>query len=425
MGKRALLLGAGFSFDLGMPLVNTLTQDFFHFLTPERMEKYIKSWKLAEPYGADRPLNPKSMDEVFEIYLKHRSNSESNYENFLKEIQDRYHELGAKQDHKDTMHFAFGRFLEILFHMFWMYQSNNFAIYMLNKRFYDSFFDLMGNNKELWGLTLNHDLLIEFLCLDNRIPISFGGTEEVYFPLSNKNMNEIVSFWSIPRRNMKLETMDFIKGSSGVNLIKLHGAINEFSYNDDKNVLHIKPEQNETASSYIQRVKKVLYDMHYYINDVPMKVCNEIVVSDLEGKAQFLRTSLLTGGYKYSETFDPKPGEEKIHLMEEVLAQVDELVIIGYGFGYNHVNLRLYNAMLLNKDLTVKIIDPFRTKVPDILKPFDYKMRIRLYKCGAPEGLTYLVTGKWDKEQLEVLKDIRRKRSTYDKEFRERFLYEK
>jgi hypothetical protein len=421
MAKKALLLGAGFSYDLGMPLVTGLTQDFFHFLTPSRMHEYLEIWKIANPFGDERPINSSEMDEVLDIYQQYFDNREKNYEEFLKEIQDRSNELGANQTRVDTMHFLSSKLIDILFQMLWMYQVNNLRIYMMNKKFYKSFADLLSNN-ELWVLSLNHDLILEFLCFDYGIPINFGSTEKVAFPKSNYNFNEYVIFGKTSRLEMKLDKMNFTRDKPGVNLIKLHGAINEFSYNDDKYILHIEPQVNETPVSYLEKTNTVLHKMKYYVNGKTAPIIGEIGVSDFEGNMQFLRKSILTGGYKYSETLDPKKGEEKISLMEEVLSSVDEIIVIGYGFGDHHINLRLYNAMLLNPDLKVFIIDPYRTKTPDILKPFDYKMRIQRVMCSSAEGLSYIAKGQWDQKLSDELKKAREIRSFLDTEYRKRFL---
>ena len=420
--KKALLLGAGFSYDLGMPLANGLTKDLFHFLIPERLEKYIKIWKLAEPYGVERPIDPKVIDEVKELYLLYRSKEDSNYEEFLKEIQNEYHKLGASQIRRDTLHFVFGRFFEMIVQMFWMYQANNFNWYLKNREFYYSFSKFVPVDEEVWVVSLNHDLFIELLCIELDIPISFGSNGTIDIPESNINLQQRLTFESIERINMNLNNMQFIRNNRGVNLIKLHGGINEFSFDDDSKVLQIAIEKGDTSFSYLYKTQKALHELKYLINGEPAKISREIAVSDLQGKMQFLRKSILTGGYKYSETFNPKPGEEKMQLMEEVLETVDEITIIGYGFGDEHVNLRLYNAMLLNKELSIVIVDPYRRDIPKILKPFDYKMRVRMARCGGPEWLSYVEKERWDKELMNGLKENREIRALFDMEYRNRFL---
>lgn len=78
--KKGLLLGAGFSFDLGMPLVTGLTKDFFHFFNEERLNRYIESWKMAEPYGEDYPIDKLALEAMYDLVQKYRKNTDLNYE---------------------------------------------------------------------------------------------------------------------------------------------------------------------------------------------------------------------------------------------------------------------------------------------------------------------------------------------------------
>ena len=419
MPKRALLIGAGFSYDLGMPLTNDLTKDLFYYFNDKRIKILLNTLKDNNPYGSDRPINKKSFEIIYKIYSEHCKGA--NYEDFLKEIQEQYNDYTKKQDEKDTFHYFFGVLLDYIFEMFWMYQFNNYKLYQQCRHFYNNFSNLIVND-ELWVISLNHDLIIEFICFDNNLPLSFGSTDVKSFPLNNLKLNSNIDFFEISRNNLSLDQMHFFRDECGVNLIKLHGGINEFTYGDDSKILHIKPDNNETSQSYLNKVNKVIHKMCYIINGIPARLCKEIAISDYEGEMQFLSKSIITGGYKYSKTFDPKPGEEKMRLLEEVLSLIDELYIIGYGFYDKHVNLRLYNAMLLNKNLKIWRVDPKTIEVPDILEPFNYNLRVRSAMCGTPEWLSYRVSEKWDNNQISELKRIRTNREAYDEGYRRKYL---
>lgn len=421
MTKRALFLGAGFSYDLGMPLAKDFTDDLFYFLNPERMKRYIKIWREADPYGSGRPIDPMVIDEVLDIYQLSREDN-ANYEEFLKRIQIGYHQTGASQSRQDSFHYIYGRIFEIVVRMFWMYQVNNFEWFRKYAYLYDGFSRGVPNDNELWVVSLNHDLFIEFLCLNAEIPISFGSTGSIVIPESNHNTQKHLLFSSTDRKSMHLKEMNFFRNQRGVNLIKLHGAINEFTFDDDSKVLQVDLEESDTPVSYLNKITSVVNDFGYYLNGSRVRTHGEIAVSNMQGEMGFLRQSILTGGYKFSETFDPKPGEEKIRLMEEVFATVNEITIIGYGFADEHVNLRLYNAMLMNNDLSLVIVDPYRNEVPQILKPFNYKMRVRLARVGCPEWLSYLDKGIWDSELTKALEMMRDSRKVMAEEYRQKIL---
>jgi hypothetical protein len=56
--KNGLLLGAGFSYDLGMPLTTELTEVFLNLFTDEAVERLGKAMSLQQPYSKDRPIDP-------------------------------------------------------------------------------------------------------------------------------------------------------------------------------------------------------------------------------------------------------------------------------------------------------------------------------------------------------------------------------
>ncbi|WP_397538150.1 hypothetical protein [Rummeliibacillus pycnus] len=418
--KKLLFIGAGFSYDLGMPLAHNLTRDFFSFLTPEKTKNFIEMWKSHDPYGEGRPLDKEIFDEVYDIYIKFYQDDNCNYEEFLKEIQN-LGKMVVDQPKRDSLHYAFSKFYDIITYMLWIYQKFNFSIFDSNMNYYKKFSEYVPDNEELWVVSLNHDLYIEMLCLEMGIPISFGSDNKLNIPIDNYNLNNTLSFELIKREDLNLNKMNFIQNSRGINLLKLHGALNEFTYNDDKNLLHVSLEDCSTAKEYLNKNYKVHHDLKYYINGTLANMSNEIIVSDENGIMQFLRSSIKMGGDKYSIKFDLKPGEEKLYLFEEILKQVEEITIIGYSFSDKHVNLRLYNAMLLNPHLKIHIIDPFNTKTPAILEPFDYKLRIRKGTCGTPEWFSFLANGKWDNDLSKNIKEFRNIRPKYDLLFQKQY----
>jgi hypothetical protein len=113
-----------------------------------------------------------------------------------------------------------------------------------------------------------------------------------------------------------------------------------------------------------------------------------------------------------STTAKPKPGEEKLTLFDRILGDVDQLTIIGYGFGDKHVNFRISNAMARRDGLTVWIVDPHRNKLPVILEPFDYDSRVRRASCGAALWMDYCKANRWRADQMEGLKENEKLRET-------------
>ena len=113
---------------------------------------------------------------------------------------------------------------------------------------------------------------------------------------------------------------------------------------------------------------------------------------------------MLTGGRKYSTTANTKAGEEKLSLLDRVLREIDQLTVIGYGFGDKHVNFRISNAMARRDGLSLWIVDPNQSQIPEFLEPFDYNSRVRRASSGATLWMDYCKSNRWDVAQMESLK---------------------
>ncbi|WP_156769211.1 hypothetical protein [Methanococcus vannielii] len=420
-----MLIGAGFSYDLGIPLANDVSKDFFFFYNNTRLKDHINSWSKHEPYGEDNPTDSKALFDIAELFKKHKCNNSLNYEEFLKDIEDIIRSHDISKEYRLTCEYTRGKILDIISYLFYAYHIHYFPIYHLNKHFYKDFSKFIGEDP-LWVISLNHDLIIEFLCIDNKIPLSFGSVSKVKFPISNLNFENTLEFGSVDRKDLSLENMNFIKSGKGVNLIKLHGAINEFSYGDfdnieeGKTIIQLDIKNSDTALDYLKIVSKKT-EMKYFFNGLKINTLNELSVSGMDGEIQFLRNSIKMGGHKFSKTVNPKPGEEKLALIDQILDNLDEIIVVGYSFCDEHVNIRLYNAMVRNENLKVWIVDPSDSKIK-LFEPFEYDLRVRKVKASTPEWLRYITAGNWDIENRQNLDEFRKIRPIIYEEFRNKHL---
>jgi hypothetical protein len=259
------------------------------------------------------------------------------------------------------------------------------------------------SDEETWVLSLNHDLYFEFLALDFGIPITYGDDHGLEFPVSNVELSKRIQFTYTERKGWGVHHPGFLNGKPGFNLIKLHGGLSEFTYQDGTLLcnLHLdKLSSLELAQNFL------LYRrMAFYENGEPVLMGQDRAISDLSGKFDIISKSMLTGGRKYSGTSKVKEGEEKLQILDGALSGLDELTIIGYGFGDEHINFRLSNAMLLNPKLRIVIVDPYRSDIPLCLRQFDFDSRVRRASCSAAQWMEYRDTGAWNQEQMKTLKE--------------------
>lgn len=401
--KNGLLLGAGFSCDLGMPLTIELTEVFLNLFTEETVERMAKAMSMRQPYGKDRPIDSKSIIAGWDSLLVYKKNDGKNYETFLANIERKAGLGSPTQPERDSYHSLFDYFYRVIHTILDLYQEVSFAVLYGKNRECFSALKTFLSDEETWVLSLNHDLNFEFLALDLGIPITYGDDHQLEFPVSNLDLANRIQFTYTERKGWNPHHTGFLKGTPGFNLIKLHGGLSEFTYQDGSLLCNL---QLAKASSLELAQNFLLYRrMAYYENGEPILIGQDRAISDLNGRFDIISKSMLTGEHKYSGTSKVKEGEEKLHIFDGVLADLDELTIIGYGFGDEHINFRLSNAMLLNPKLRIMIVDPYRTDIPPCLRQFDYDGRVRRAASSAAQSMEYRETGVWSQVQTKTLKE--------------------
>jgi len=401
--KTGILLGAGFSYDFGMPIARELTEVFLALFNQNNTKSLITKMANHQPFTEDRPINKAAITEVFELLLAYKKKKGENYEELLSQIQGLSNDYSKNQSDRDSYHYAFGLLYEIIHNLLSIYQSESYKnLYPKNMRWFSKLENILST-EETWVFTLNHDLFLECLAIDLGIPITYGTTGKLDFPVSNMEMSERIEFSTIERINYTASNTGFFTAKNGINLIKLHGGLSEHEYNDGQLLCNQSLVGKATSKELITDFYKIMR-MAYYHHGQKIPDNKDRAITNTNGELDLISKAMLTGGKKYSNTANPKKGEEKLIIFDEILTQIDELTIIGYGFGDKHVNFRIANAMARRENLTVRIIDPNLRKVPEFLEPFDYNFRINRALCGAAHWIDYCKSQKWDTEQIETLK---------------------
>lgn len=400
--EKALLLGAGFSYDLGMPITKELTEVFLSLFDKRKANAIANSLSKAEPYGKDRPTNPSAIHESFDLLFRYKASGHGNYEELLTQLQELIDSAGRTQSDKDSFHLVFGFWYDIIYVVLCAFQTESYRVlYPRNLRWFSKLQNLLSDN-ETWVFSLNHDILFECLAADLGIAASYGEMEKISFPISNMDMKSTILFSCIKRENYNVDAPGFFKGRKGVNLVKLHGSLSELEYGDRQIVCNLPTQRKNSFELMIDFHK--LESMGYYHQNKKVPSSRDRCITNSAGELDILRKAMLTGGKKYSKTANAKHGEEKLKVFDDVLSQTSELTIVGYGFGDKHINFRISHAMARRNDLTVRIIDPLHNKLPEFLEPFDYDSRVKRAFCGAAHWMDYCKTEKWDAQQIESLK---------------------
>lgn len=405
--KKGLLLGAGFSYDLGMPLTSELTDVFLGMFPKRRAKKFGEMLSQNNPYTGDRPINKEAILEGVDLLLEYKG---SNYEELLSNLQGLGNTPGENQSDRDSYHYLFGILYEIIHQILTLYQKVSYQeMYKENREWFSCLRNLLSE-QETWVFTLNHDLYMECLAIDLNIPITYGDKNSFTFPVSNIEMDNKIHFTYSNRDELSYKKSGYFKNDFGINLVKVHGGLSELLYKDGAMICNQSLSRSCSDELMADFIK--IENMAYYHEGKKVPSGKDRVVTDPNGELEIICKSMLTGGSKYSLTTNHKEGEEKLKLFDEMLNEIDELTIVGYGFGDRHINYRLSNAMVLNSNLKLRIVDPIHKPYAEFLQQFNYDDRLRGATCGAPHWMEYSATQKWNQEQMNSLKEneaIRRK----------------
>lgn len=158
--KKGLLLGAGFSYDLGMPLASELTDVFLGIFPRKKAYRFAEILAKQNPYASDRPINKSAIFEGIELLLEYKG---SNYEELLSSLQTLGNKLEINQSDRDSYHYLFQVFYEIIHQILTLYQKVSYQeLYKKNRDCFSCLRNMLSE-QETWVFTLNHDLYMECL----------------------------------------------------------------------------------------------------------------------------------------------------------------------------------------------------------------------------------------------------------------------
>jgi hypothetical protein len=386
-----------------MPLTSELTEFFVNLFPVETVKRLGNAMSQIQPYGQDRPMNQNAIMGGLALLLDFRKNEGKNYEAFLEKLQNTAGLSSPTQSDRDSYHYLFDYFYQVIHLALCLYQEVSYDILYSRNRQWFSGLKTFLSDTETWVFSLNHDLYLEYLALDLKIPITYGDDQTLELPVNNLDLARRIAFSYTERKGWSADHSGFLKGKPGFNLMKLHGGLSEFRYKDGTLLCNLQLDKQ--SSPGLAREFGLCRQMAYFENGEPVLDGQDHGISDLDGNFDLISRSMLTGGRKYSGTSKIKDGEEKLQILDSILRGLDELTVIGYGFGDEHINFRLSNAMLLNDKLRIVVVDPHRTDTPRCLRQFDYDSRVRRASSGAAQWMEYRGTGTWNQVQMKALQE--------------------
>lgn len=359
-GLTGLFLGAGASYDAGLPIVWELTNEIKSWLTPEKFKQLNSGW---------REQGTGYCTEVVDDFLSVLVREDLHYENILGYLEVQYvrKTISFQQYHR-----LYSWFVELVYILLYERQLKNKEFFRRRLDYFSGIRVLVEQNKPLWVFSLNHDVVTEAVAAHYSIPVYSGfGKESISLPRRSLDGSVVGTLQAevMRREELNYASMAFPDPAvRGIYLLKIHGALDVFTFNDGEDVLKILPAESG-FDGVIDSVRILNEEVIYPDPLAPggkAKVLNEIAYSDENGVMQFLRKSLLAGAFKFSEARHQVLPKSFLKHFESNISHLQQLVCIGYGFGDQHVNSVIRRWLEFSEKRRLKIVSP-GAQVPNFI----------------------------------------------------------
>lgn len=354
-----LFLGAGASAELGMPLVWELTEGLKQWLTSDKLRRFNEGWHLQ---GGGKS------DAVIEDFLSVWERPEMHYEAVLGHLETQFRRPSPLQGEYQHL---YSWLVEMVYQLLLIRHTLLGAMIGSNIGLLQGIAKLANENCPLWIFSLNHDVMVECLAAHYDIPIHSGFTDgTVSFPTRDDAGTRIGELQAEVLTAKQLEAgMVFPPaGTNGINLLKIHGALDIFTFHNGQDMARILPlEQSVTGVVNMLRTANEKLPSSFCRTANPVRPTNEIAYTDETGEVQFLRRTLLAGAYKFDSQHSQVLPVRVLAQFEANINHVTRLICIGYGFGDLHINAIIRSWLEVNSDSHLEIVSPRATEIPSFL----------------------------------------------------------
>jgi hypothetical protein len=215
-----LLLGAGASHELGMPLVTELTAEFKAYLNADHVKTLSIGWKAQGSGFSDDVI-----DELNAVV----ANPATHYEAIIGHFQTKGSQTAGSKS-EEYRHLSI-KLTDLVYGLLYSRHIRNIEYIDQGLRFFDGLLGLADRNAPLWIFSLNHDMMIECIANAVGLTVSAGLPKQGTIPRRNSE-GEIIGLIhteSLPGDVLETQGPAYLPpGERGINLLKLHGGLDLF-----------------------------------------------------------------------------------------------------------------------------------------------------------------------------------------------------
>jgi hypothetical protein len=233
-----LFLGAGASYEAGMPLVWELTAEIKNWLNADKIRELNAGWRIQGGGYSDGVVN--DLISILECPAAH-------YESVLGYMEVQFR---PQRSQSQEYYGLYSWLVELVSHLLYLRHVNNLACIGRALPFYDGIRALAEANAPLWIFSLNHDVIVEAIAAHLSIPLHSGFSPSVVtLPRLNLigNKKGEIRAEVLTKHDLEHHAMYFPNPfQAGIYLLKIHGALDVFTFNNGEDLLRLLP----TGSGY-------------------------------------------------------------------------------------------------------------------------------------------------------------------------------
>ena len=229
-----LLLGAGASQEYGMPVASDISERLRRELPADGLRFHNKR---AQTVGRGVP------DDILDEFLIVLSRTDMSYENIVGYLETGYlRNAGAGKPGQDY-HGLASILSDVIYKIIYQKHHQITKASPSSLSYLEGLAELARRNLPLWVFSLNHDVVIECAAVKLGISVNSGFGAKDVLPLQHPLPGgaTTIDVEVLTADQMQKGLPFYQHGTSGINLIKLHGALDLFTVGDGKHVIKLIP----------------------------------------------------------------------------------------------------------------------------------------------------------------------------------------
>ena len=370
-----------------MPLRAEVNAEILAWLSPASLQRLNATWR-GRGYGHPDPV----IDDVAQFLER----PDFDYELLLGHMEGQYLN-DAREGFAHAYHGLYAWLAQIVSQILYRRQVERRDVYREGLQYFAGMAVLARENRPLWVFSLNHDVLIECIAALFGIEVNAGfSPRQVRLPCRNASGQPVAVLTAELLTDAELSDgqLHFFKtGWPGINLLKLHGALDVFTYGNGKDLIRIKPDEYtfDAIIDALQIVNEGLLDPNLVSSMVPdpLAIMNKIPYLDADDRPQLLGRTLLASTACITDPYPQLMQRRLLEYFRAHLAMVDRLVAIGSSMSDPEINAIIGEWLESGHGRSLLLVMPAITKVPSFLAPL--ASQVELVPASATTYLEGLV----------------------------------